>query len=444
MFIVDIAKKIAKSTKNSFLESTRKFVLSVPFWVLIVSIVLLSVSIITTCTTLGERYDQRMAKYWQNNGDTRYRQMSVFARGADAAPANAPLIYIDEKTSICAQDVSLIRNSIQAAVNSTLANSGSNKKPDTNGEPSGWTDCYSTSFTTGIVYTESFATGDGETNTGTANVDVSADCQVVAVGGNFRAFHPFEFLSGGFLPVQVSDQNQIVINDALAWKLFFSYDVAGEQVTMLGETYTIIGVVRETEGSVDETVGTTDYRVYMYFSKVENLLAAGFFGGEGAGGGEGEEGIDASSAAKLAITCYEALIPEVVTGVARTDFIGALPSYTASDPQVYVVDNTSRFLVNNVYESVIPLGELDDRIEGYSLPYWERAAILATEKLFFCYIGILLGAVLLVVAIVMLLLKARKFSNENDSGEDETGDLDSGSRKKEFVRSVTIDDTVFK
>ena len=406
-WIKDYFRDIRKSFSNTF----KSVVLTAHFWVLLVSVALMITLGIMIFNTLNDRRDQNMGKVWQNDGKISYRQMSVFAKG-NKKDVYAPPVSLGQSESLTLEEDSLVamRTQLQSTVDSgkTVA-----RKKNSKFKPSGWEDCYSTTFRAQGCYTK-VAEINGVTRT--ANMDI--DAEIVAVGGNFAAFHPFEYVSGGFLPVEPVDENQIVINDELSWKLFKSYDVTGLRIELWGEDFTIIGVVREKKNSIDQITGASKERIFCYFSKIDSLNSKGYFLGENAGAGEGEEGLPNSAiATPLAITCYEAFLPEIVKGVAKNDVLNALPSYNISDPQFRIVSNTGRFRVDNVYDFNMPIGEFQSKTSAFEFPYWEKAAILATQRLFLMEIGMLIGIFLFLVGIIIMILRLRKPGGKFDKIE---------------------------
>jgi len=390
-----VAGKVSEDTKKKIL----KFALSVPLWLLVLGVAAIATGLIRIAILTGNRTDQYMAKYWGQGSATSYRQMSVFAKGSRSAGETSPFTYVDANSSLRSADVVIIRQALQNIVDSGKPKSQTGL--DTDGSPNGWEDCYSTtlqSTLTDKVY-------DGTT-----------DAEVVGVGGNFTAFHPFKFLSGGFLPTTVQDSNQIVLNDVAAWKFYRSYDVVGNQVTLFDATFTVIGVVKEPSDSLAQSAGTTDARCYIYFPTLENLAVSSTepsgddtVADVDSGGGQEQED------SALAVQCYEAMLPEVVSGVAVSDVKNSLPNYNALDPGVYVLSNTGRFTIPRVWTYMLPIGAIEAAQEGFEFPYWEKAAQLAVMHLFVCYILVAVGIVLLVVGGAALILKTRgKKNNESD------------------------------
>ncbi|MCQ2532740.1 MAG: ABC transporter permease [Saccharofermentans sp.] len=384
MGFIDWIKQFFLETGSSYKRGFKKLVFAAPFWVILISIVLLCVGFIQIGILKQNRKDQNMADYWQQGSNMEYREMSVFARGARSGGETTPLMYVDQTVSLKKADIVLVRTALQ-----TIVDSGSqvqkDKGLDKEGNPVGWEDCYSSTIKSNVA-----TIADSSEN----EISVNADCEIVAVGGNYQIFHPFRYLSGGFLPEVCTDANQIVLNDVLAWRFFNSDDVIGSKVTLWGQTFTVIGVVSEPSSSIDKKVDTTTPRAYVYFSAMEKYTVSG------------DESEDISS--EYAIQCYQAMLPEIVKGVAVNDLKTALPTYTETNPQMYVVSNTDRYGVLRIWDDMVPLGEKAGILSNYELPYWERAAWLTTQYIFAYIVVITLGFILLFIGIIMIVMHFKK------------------------------------
>lgn len=384
--IKEFFSKIHKNNKAKAL----KFILGVPLWIILIALFLIVFGFARN-SIIYNRADNDLSKYWAQGSSVSYRHMIAYARGARASEGS-PALYIDQDVSIRRADVANIRNQLQGIVDAGR-NDKKNGGLDEDGSPKYWEDCYSTDFRDVVSIPL-------DENTPVAP---TVDCSVVAVGGNFKVFHPFIYLSGGFLADNCVDMNQVVINDELAWRFFKSYDVIGNKITLMGETFNVAGVVRESDSSIDKTAGVREPRCYIYFQALENYYLPSF------------EGEDASDNVEIAITCYEAMLPEIVKGVAISDFKNAMPSYTETNPQLYIVSATGRLGLLKIWDYMMPIGEMGEKLSGYSFPYWEKVAQLKIQNVFFNVIFIIIGFVLLFVGIVMLALKLRKAVKQDNN-----------------------------
>lgn len=400
------------SIKEYFSESAylnkkrvKSIVLAAPFWIILAAVILITAGFIRISILTSERQDQYMADYWGQGADVSYRQMSVFARGARPVDDTTPLLYVSSDISLRKADIPVIRAAIQGTVDASNPNLPDKAKGlDSDGSPKGWEDCYSSTVMANVTLV------DEDKTTSTDTIILNTDAEIVGIGGNYKAFHPFRFLCGGFLPEVQIDRNQIVINDIMAWYFFKSYDVAGRKVELGGEIFTVIGVVEEMNTSIDELAGADKPRAYIYFDRLTLLIPSD----ANTNAGSADMMADASgstgttSSDVLAIQCYEAMMPELVKGVAITDIKGALPNYALTDPKIFVVSNTDRYTLTRVWDWVFPLGESQSKLTGYELPYWEMAAQITITRVFYDMVMIAAGAVLLIIGGMMVFLRFRK------------------------------------
>ncbi|MCR4688939.1 MAG: ABC transporter permease [Saccharofermentans sp.] len=403
------------SVKEYFSETGRlnkqrlkKMVLNAPFWFILIAVLLIVIGSVRIAVLTNARHEQYMAQVWGQGSDTDYRQVTVFARGARTNGEASPLMYIDSASSLRKSDIPLIRAALQNVVDTGAARGNTGLNSD--GSPRGWEDCYSTCFKTSVCQVT-----DNESDIVTPLDGVN----VVGVGGNFRALHPFRYLSGGFLPEIIEDRYQIVINDALAWRFFNSYDVVGEKIDIEGVEFTIVGVVEEGTTSIDRATGATDPRVYMYFDTVAALYKPA----EDESFSDAETttpAADDGEAKVVAIQCYEAILPELVKGVANTDIKNALPEYSMTDPKIYTMSNTGRFFVTRVWDWVFPIGENTTKFSAFEFPYWEIAAQITTDKIAVDVLLIAGGGVLLIAGGIMALLRSRKLRKVIEAVEEES------------------------
>ena len=394
MRITEKTKALVNKEKTNARRSILKLILAVPFWLILAAVVLIAFGAGRAFYLTDTRPDQRVAEIWQSSSGTQFRHMSVIAGGIRSQGDKSPLTYMEGGKSIHLADIALIRKALQASSDTGSAAGSKNLTYVEGGKLRGWEDCYSSTV---MATVNAIEVKDGlEKTKGTA------ETQLVAVGGNYKAFHPFRYMSGGFLPETPVDTNQIVINDVLAWKFYHSYDVVGNRLIINDQMFTIIGVVEEKSTKVAELAGEQQNRAFIYFGTLGSLYDTA--SDEDYGDVDFK---DYKAPADYAIQCYEALLPELVKGVGVSDFKNALPSYSFTNPQLYISNNTGRFGVIRVFDTVFPLGETDRERMGYEFPYWEKAAQITEERLFYDYVLILLGIVLLFIGLVMVGLKLR-------------------------------------
>ncbi|MCR5592372.1 MAG: ABC transporter permease [Saccharofermentans sp.] len=431
-FILADIRDYLKENYDIARSRLKSFVLAAPFWVLTAAVAVTSTGVGRYLALTHNRFDQRMNTYWEQESTTGYRQMSVYARGTRPAGIGTPAVYIDADNSLKRSDLILIRNSLQNAADSGR-NVGSKGGLGQDGRPVGWEDCFSSYLNgnvTQVIDSQSSYTFSQTTET-----------NIIAVEGNFPAFHPFTYVAGGFLPEIPTDTRQIVLNDVLAWRLYKSYDVLGERLELWGEQFTIIGVVSEPNDSLARSTGTLDTRAYIYFSAMEELAPltddtvtnngngnnsanganissstltpppASAAAGNSQNGANGNTN-NTTARPEMAVLCYEAMLPELVRGVGRTDMAAALPNYNPAIPKYYVVSNTGRYNVIDTWRFMWPIGKTQAKLAPYEFPYWERCAQSTSAHLFADELLVGLGTILLFIGVVMVALRHRKMSRK--------------------------------
>lgn len=402
MFIFDRIKSYIKSAREDQDQRWKRLIFAAPFWVIVVSLVLIAVFSISGYLLCKACNDQYAAQYWINGDENKlFGQVSVYAQGMRTQGAESPLLNLGRDYSLSVADISTMRTSLQGVVDSFAK--GKVTGLDRDGSPRGWEDCYSTFLNGTISVCDSDSTSESS----------FSDTEVVAVSGNFTAFHPMEYLSGGFLPEKPVDKEQIVLNDVLAWKLFRSYDVIGKQLELFGERFTVIGVVRVPDSKINSKAKADEPRVFIYFTELDELDSNNYFNSE-------SYSIYLEyTDSKLAVNCYEVMLPESLAGVATSDVLAALPVYNANDPQFLVLRNSGRFSPYKIYDYMIPLGENSRKNAIFNFPYWEKAAIITTETVFVDGCFVLAGIILLIIGIIMMSLKRNKNKNESQLIETE-------------------------
>lgn len=425
MAFKDAFKQYWLDTGTLNVRRFKRFVLSAPFWILIIAAALIATGIIRYNILIDNRPEQYMADIWSQESNVSYRQLSVFARGVRST-GTLPVLLSSADVSITRADVATMRKELQGIVDSSKGGKSAGLTDD--GSPRGWEDAYSTFFDTSVYRADL----DGEPKDSDR-----IDAQIVAVGGNYGLFHPFIYMSGGFLQDRCVDPDQIVLNDALAWRLFKSYDITGRRIVLDGHEFIVSGVVREYDSSIDREVEALEPRAYIYFNALEVLVAdelstmsaapadATAAAPDGASTGSASDASSSTSSSTptaLAISCYEVMLPEIVEGVANTDIKSVLPGYTETNPKYYVLSNTERFGVLKVWDYMIPFGETSVQLNGYEMPYWERACQITYVHLFVDMVLVFAGSFLLVVGVAASVLRWRKKDFDIIVPEEETED----------------------
>lgn len=278
----------------------------------------------------GSLPDQRVCERWAA-GELRYAQISVFNEESSAMDINS---VFTERVNI---DKKLVENSLVSEREGARL----------------WTDAFSSTQEKISVNTE----------------HGSAEAKLIVTGGDFFLFHPLDIISGYYYSDDGVMQDRVLIDDILAWQLYGSSDVAGMPVSINGKYFFISGVFKKSDNSDVEKVYGTSPRIFMSYEGYSLL---------------GRE-------AKF--TCYEACLPNQVTGQAKGIITDTL-SITENSLGTLVVENSARYSLKNRFSIIRNFGlrSVVDRPVVY--PMWENAARITEDK----------SALLLVIQIICLIL----------------------------------------
>ncbi len=176
----------------------------------------------------------------------------------------------------------------------------------------------------------------------------SVEASVTGIGGDFFLIHNEE-LEGGYYFSPESDltDDRIVLDATAAWQLFGSFDVAGMEVRVGNRPFTVAGVVATPDNKWEKSAYGDKPRIYMSYSALKT----------------------AQDTAE--ITCYEAVLPDSVTGFAKSLFEKQLPT---DEKHRSIVENSSRYGFGTLL--TLARGLAESRIVSVPVvyPWWENAA----------------------------------------------------------------------
>lgn len=165
-----------------------------------------------------------------------------------------------------------------------------------------------------------------------------------ATGGDFFLFHPVDMISGWHYSASDADDTLVVLDESAAWRLFGGTDIVGLSVELNGQPCTVAGVCAAPEGGA---YGDTP-RVYLALSYAARM------------------GLE------IAITSYEAVLPEVVSGFGTDAIQTAL---ALGDKQVQLKTLTGRFTLRAGLRAAGELAYRAQRASAIEYPWWENRAI---------------------------------------------------------------------
>lgn len=185
-----------------------------------------------------------------------------------------------------------------------------------------------------------------ETSLSAATFRASVNAAVTAVGGDFFRIHPLPLESGWYFSDSDITQDRVLLDTVAAWQLFGSYDVAGMEVTIAGRPFVVAGVVSpEPDRYTSRAYGEAP-RIYMSY-------------------------VTLSDYQQTELTCYEAVLPDPVTGFAQNLLAKQLP---VSEGYRQIIENSARFTFSGLLALLKDFAASRMVSVPVVYPYWENAA----------------------------------------------------------------------
>lgn len=203
-----------------------------------------------------------------------------------------------------------------------------------------------------------------------ASVSVATDhgtAQVTAlgVGGSFFYFHPLRLRSGAYIAERDLMDDLVVLDEALAWRLFGGMELTGMTLYINGEPFVVAGVVTMEEDFATDRALNREGSLFLSYSALHRLDD------------------------ELSVDCYEIVLPDPISGYAR----GVMEQLLPSDEEL-LVENSGRFSLERLWKLIGSFGERSMRECAVVYPYWENALRFAEDR----------AALFLVLAVVAALL----------------------------------------
>ena len=196
------------------------------------------------------------------------------------------------------------------------------------------------------------------------SLEAPENVKAVGVGGDFFYVHPLPLLSGSYIRSDDLMDDLVVLDEEMAWRLYGSTDLAGMTVYINQKPFVVAGVIaRETDFATRKAY-TGDGGIFLSYSALS--------------------GLDEDAA----ITCYELVMPDPISGYARGVVTDNFPVGEGD-----VVENSSRYSLSHLLEVARSFGLRSMRLNGVIYPYWENAARLTEDY----------AALLLILAVMLAL-----------------------------------------
>lgn len=98
--------------------------------------------------------------------------------------------------------------------------------------------------------------------------NAQAQASAIGVGGDFFFFHPLQLISGAYFSASSLMQDQILIDENTAWRLFGSNDVIGQQVLIGGAPHYVAGVFSRESGFFASSADTASNLIFLSYKSL--------------------------------------------------------------------------------------------------------------------------------------------------------------------------------
>ena len=246
---------------------------------------------------------------------------------------------------------------LRAHLNKTLQDAVS--RPD--GKTPEIPDAYSTPIGSDLITSDN--TGQGE-------------AELTAVGGEFFLFRDFRLLSGAYFSDRDLMQDGAVIERSLAWTLYGSANVAGQNIYIGGVQFYIAAVIDDPTDKYQKRTINELPRVYVSYKGAEQLPSVRYSSQEQGYGGY--TGSDAPAQLRK-VSCYECIMYDPVENFAYSTVNKYLKDMCKG--KYKAVNNTKRFTSSAMVKAYKKRSDYAVRKDTITYPYWENASRIAEFKI---------------------------------------------------------------
>lgn len=223
----------------------------------------------------------------------------------------------------------------------------------------------------------------------------SGTASVIACGGDFFEFHPLRLVTGNYFSGGDLMQDNVLLDEDLAWLLFGGNDLEGQVVYIYNEPFRVAGVVARESDQASDKAYSGGLGLFMSYDKYTDLSSAvSSAPGSSLGLSDGVQP-SVPSAGAGSITCYEVCMPDPVNGFAYGVVESEFPIGKGE-----LVKNTGRFSLGSI-AAIAKDFSLRSIHDGAAFSYWENAARYAENK---AAILLVIGCMFLVFPLIILLV----------------------------------------
>jgi len=210
----------------------------------------------------------------------------------------------------------------------------------------------------------------------------SATVDVLAVGGDFFFFHPYELKNGSYITEDDLMHDGIVLDEDTAWRLFGGTDLEGLTVTYGDKQLRVAGVVKLEDDFATEAARGEQALAFVHYDLLYDSYAAGV------------EGI-------------ELVLPDPVGGFG----LNIVKELFANEAKA--VEITGRLGLSGAVDVIGDFGLRSMEQDGIRYPYWENALRMREDVMsllwLLAFVFGLLPAVVLIAAAILGIRYGVKF-----------------------------------
>ncbi len=240
---------------------------------------------------------------------------------------------------------------------------------------------------------------------GEAGISIRKDSNSVpvtatGVSGDFFMFHPIPLLSGSYFTEEDLNQDRIILDEATAWALFGSNDIAGMDIWIDNFLYDVAGVVKVPEDEMERNAYGSSGRIYIPYECLKKHQE------------------------NLAVSCFETVLPNPISNYGYNTLKTACgmeegeEEGTESNPLSFgdctVVENSSRYTAFHLFSMVKNRKYQVMQTAAVAYPYWENVARvyenIQMNRLIF-ETGLLVLSFLSVVSALILYIHGMTFKS---------------------------------
>ena len=251
-------------------------------------------------------------------------------------------------------------------------------------------------------FTDAYSTPAGTAQI-KSDINGKSDAVLTAVGGDFFYFRNFQLLSGAYFSDKDLMQDGAVIDRSLAWALYGSENVAGQNIYINDVKFYIAGVIDDPKSEYEKKTAGSTPRAYISYDGAQQLNGSA---NAASPDYDSTMGNDAPVHTADKINCYECIASEPVDNFTYN----TLKKYFKSSysGKFTIVNNTKRFQPAVRAKAYKNLPELAVKKDTVICPYWENASRIADFKLSNIYHRRRIYLVIPAISAVCLLIAAAK------------------------------------